>query len=89
MHLILRKLLRSCQKSTALIDKKLFSPLTITEKVQLNAHKMICKTCNSYEKQSQFIDTLIGHLFAASVSNGSIKMTEAKKLSIIESIKKA
>lgn len=89
MHIVMRMLLRTCKKSTELIDKQMFTPLTLKEKMQLQAHKAMCKTCNTYENQSKLIDALIGQWFAPNQTNGSMKLAEAKKLSIIEKLKKA
>ena len=71
------------------MDKQMISPLTLKEQMQLQAHKSICKTCNAYERQSKLIDALIGQWFAPNQSNGRMKMAEAKKLIIIEKLKKA
>jgi hypothetical protein len=34
----------------------MFTPLTLKEKIQLQAHKAMCNTCNAYEAQSKLID---------------------------------
>lgn len=67
----------------------MFTPLTLKEKMQLQAHKAMCETCNAYERQSKLIDALIGQWFAPNQTNGSMKLAEAKKLTIIEKLKKA
>jgi hypothetical protein len=89
MHIALRIMLRTCKKSTELIDKQMFTSLTLKEKIQLQAHKGICKTCNAYENQSKLMDKLIGQWFAPNQSNGSMKISKAKKFTIIEKLKKA
>lgn len=89
MHIVMRMLLRTCKKSTELIDKQMLTPLTIKEKMQLQAHKAMCETCNAYENQSKLMDKIIGQWFAPNKSNGSMKMAEAKKLTIIEKLKKS
>jgi hypothetical protein len=88
MHIVLRMLLRTCKKSTELIDKQNFTPLTLKEKIQLQAHKAMCKTCNSYEHQSKLIDALFGKWFAPNQTNGNMKIAITKKLAIIEKLKK-
>jgi hypothetical protein len=75
MHIAMRMLLRTCKKSK--------------EKIQLQAHKVMCKTCNSYEHQSKLIDALLGQWFAPNQTNGSMKMAKARKLNILEKLKKA
>lgn len=82
-------LLRTCKKSTELIDKQILTPLTLQEKIQLQAHKAVCKTCNNYEHQSKLIDKLIGQWFAPKKPNDSMKMVEEKKLTIIKKLKDA
>tara|TARA_R110002094_G_scaffold39641_1_gene52298 strand:- start:443 stop:646 length:204 start_codon:yes stop_codon:yes gene_type:complete len=66
----------------------MFTPLTIKEKIQLQAHKAMCQTCNAYEAQSKLIDALIGKWFAADSSKKSATLDEEKKNRIIEEIKK-
>ncbi|WP_339919878.1 hypothetical protein [uncultured Flavobacterium sp.] len=88
MNTVMRILLRPCKKTTELIDKQMFTPLTIKEKIQLQAHKAMCQTCNAYEAQSKLIDALIGKWFAADSSKKSATLDEEKKNRIIEEIKK-
>jgi hypothetical protein len=88
MNTVMRILLRPCKKTTELIDKQMFTPLTIKEKIQLQAHKAMCQTCNAYEAQSKLIDALIGKWFSADSSKKSATLDEEKKNRIIEEIKK-
>ena len=46
----------SCQKATGLVEKKLHFSLSFKEKLQLKIHKLMCKACHRYEKQSELID---------------------------------
>ena len=46
----------SCIQATGLIEKKLNLKLSFGEKLQLNAHKMMCKACTRYEKHSIIIE---------------------------------
>jgi hypothetical protein len=86
MRFIMKKLLNSCQKSTELIDKQLSTALTTTERMQLNAHKAMCKTCNSYEKQSKILDAALSKWL--SITNSKKGMMETtKKQNIITAIK--
>jgi len=87
MQKVMRILLKTCKKTTELIDKQMLTSLTLKEKVQLKAHKAICKTCNSYEKQSKLLDAFITKRFASSYKKMSI-LDEEKKIKIIEEINK-
>ncbi len=49
-------LLLSCLKATELIEKKFHFRLTLTEKMQLEMHKLMCKACSMYEVQSEIIE---------------------------------
>lgn len=87
MQKVMRILLKSCKKTTELIDKQMLTSLTLKEKLQLKAHKSICKTCNGYEKQSKLLDAFLSKRFANSdkiISN----LDEVKKIKIIEEIRK-
>ena len=46
----------SCLKATELIEKKIHFGLSLIEKMQLKAHKMMCDVCTNYEKQSLLIE---------------------------------
>jgi len=86
MQKIMNMMVNSCKKTTEMIDKQLFTPLTAKEKMQLQVHKSMCKTCTAYEHQSKFIDTAIGKLFTGKLKV-NIKMPEKKKNKILEEIK--
>ncbi|TDE05763.1 hypothetical protein [Flavobacterium sandaracinum] len=88
MNEVMRTLLRPCKKTTELIDKQMFTPLTLKEKLQLQAHKALCRTCNEYEKQSKLLDALIGKWFAIDSNKKMATLDEEKKIKIIESINK-
>lgn len=60
MNDLMKKLMNifflSCLKATGLIEKKLLFKLSLSEKIQLKMHKMICDACTLYEKQSITLD---------------------------------
>lgn len=85
MQKIMKMMLNSCKKTTELIDKQLFIPLTIKEKMQLQVHKSMCKTCNEYEKQSTLIDKVIANWFNGK-SKTNVKLPEERKNKILEEI---
>nr|WP_315166438.1 hypothetical protein [uncultured Flavobacterium sp.] len=88
MQKIMNMMVNSCKRTTELIDKQLFTPLTAKEKMQLQVHKTMCKTCSAYEHQSKIIDSIIGKWFTGK-SKINVKLAEDKKVKIIEEIKKA
>jgi len=58
----MNKMFLSCLKATELIEKKLLFKLSLTEKIRLTMHKMMCEACTLYEKQTRILDkALEGH----------------------------
>ena len=49
----------SCKSATEMVEKRTFTKLTLTEKIQFKIHVSICKACLSYQKQSEFIDLFL------------------------------
>lgn len=46
----------SCLKATELIEKKMHVRISLSKRMQLSAHKMMCDACTNYEKQSLIIE---------------------------------
>jgi hypothetical protein len=88
MQKLMNMMANSCNKTTELIDKQLFTSLTAKEKMQLQVHKSMCKTCNAYENQSKFIDKIIGNWFNGK-SKTNVKLTEERKNKILDKINKS
>jgi hypothetical protein len=86
-HKLLILIINSCKKTTELIDKQAFITLTITEKMQLRMHKLLCNTCRAYENQSKFIEVVIGKWFTGN-SKVKVKLSQESKTKIIDKIKK-
>lgn len=85
MNKLMKLLVNSCKIATELIDKQQLTTLSAKEKVQLHAHKAMCKTCNAYENQSKLIDTLISKWFSTDYLLHE-KLSAKKKTAIIEKI---
>lgn len=71
----------SCQKASALIDKKSLFGLSVKEKMLLNVHRCLCDACNKYAKQSKLIDKYLHDHFHTNNENKFplIKNKELKK----------
>ncbi|MBC5839154.1 hypothetical protein [Flavobacterium muglaense] len=87
MKKIMNMMVNSCKKTTELIDKQQLTSLSAKEKVQLQVHKSMCTTCNSYEKQSKLIDTVIQKWFSNKTITAE-KLPEDRKKKILEEIDK-
>lgn len=53
------RLIFSCRKATALMDKRTTVQLSLKEKLQLKFHLSICKGCRAYEKQSVILQQFL------------------------------
>ncbi|WP_264618510.1 hypothetical protein [Flavobacterium sp. 7A] len=84
----MQMLVKSCKITTELIDKQQLTPLTIKEKLQLQTHKAMCKTCSAYENQSKTIDSFITKWFGSKKSATTQKLSDEKKIDIINKIKR-
>ena len=87
MNKLMQMLIKSCKITTELIDKQQLTPLSIKEKLQLQTHKAMCKTCNAYEKQSKIMDNLINRWFNNGETQKIEKLSADKKNEIIDKIK--
>lgn len=61
MKKLMNFLMLSCQKASALIDKKNILGLTMKEKVMLKMHTSMCDFCTAYQKQSLLLDKFLEH----------------------------
>ena len=52
-------LMLSCQKVAQLIEKKLETSLSRTEKMQLSMHTKMCQSCSNYQSQQGLIDQVL------------------------------
>lgn len=88
MQKIMNMMVNSCKKTSELIDKQQLTKLTAKEKMQLQVHKSMCKTCTAYEHQSKVIDNIINKWFKGN-SKTNVKLPEERKNKILDEIKKS
>lgn len=56
------------------------SPLTFSEKTQLNAHLILCKWCMAYEKKAQFLHQALQNMVRKKEPEASIYNIDNKQL---------
>lgn len=85
-------LVLSCKKATELIEKRSMTKLNILDRIQLKMHLSMCKACNQYSKQSEFIDLAINKAMNNKAMNNKAMKTEEStsvlKSKIIDDLKK-
>ncbi len=59
---LVNSIMLSCRKATELIEKEQLVGLSFGERMQLKTHKMMCDACRNYEKQSEFIESILKKL---------------------------
>lgn len=84
MKKMMNILMLSCKKSSELIEKKLFSKLTLIEKIQLTMHTSMCDVCKSWKKQSEELDHSLKNHF-----HYHPPKDESKQESLSEEVKQA
>ena len=91
MKRILNILMLSCKTATELIEKKLQSPLSPVEKVQLFFHTSMCDACKSYQKQSKDLDAIMNkhtHTDSPGSDISSVSLSPEFKDKIISDLEK-
>jgi len=83
MHL----LFLSCFKATELIERKFHFKLSAKESLQLKLHKMMCKACTKYEKQSILIEKGISNIENIDIEEHDVEMLKLKISTKLESQK--
>ncbi len=73
----------SCKSATEMVEKSALEHFSIKEKIQLKFHLTICKTCRSYQKQSEAIDLFFKQNSAATLAKEEHDETPILKNNII------
>lgn len=74
MKKLMHLLFLSCLKATELIEKKLHSDLSTVEHIQLRMHKMMCKACTNYEKQTIILEKGLEESFKNETSRIDVEL---------------
>ena len=88
MNRLMHILFLSCLKATELIEKKLHFRLSLTEKLQLKTHKMMCDACQRYEKQSELLDRGVWSVVKEINQEDSLEDLKDKIIESLDSQKK-
>jgi hypothetical protein len=81
---MLKIFMLSCEKATALVEKRSTLGLSVLGRIRLNLHQKVCGMCQHYEQQSALIDQYIEKKIAkrevSEVDLGEVKKSILKKL---------
>lgn len=67
-----------CKDATYLMSKKEYAPLSVSEKLLLQFHKLMCKYCRRFSEQS----AKISNFFKTSAQRGNLELSAQKKQSL-------
>ena len=75
----------SCDEATTICDKNQYGEASLSEKISLNIHLLICKFCKQYTKQNTLMTQIFGkHL---SPCDGSEKLSDEAKAELEKNLK--
>lgn len=80
------KLMINCDEATAICDKSQYGEASLSEKISLNIHLLICRYCKKYTKQNSLMSNLFGKYLTP--CDGSEKLSEEEKLKLEKNLQK-
>ena len=80
------KLTITCDEATTICDKSQYGEASLSEKIQLNIHLLICKFCKKYTKQNSLMTQIFGkHLTPC---EGTEKLSDETKAELEKNLQK-
>lgn len=76
----------NCDEATAICDKSQYGEASLSEKISLNIHLLICKYCKQYTKQNSLMSQLFGKYLTP--CDGSEKLSDEVKEELEEKLQK-
>lgn len=76
----------NCDEATTICDKSQYGEASLSEKISLNFHLLICKYCKKYTKQNNLMSQLFGKYLTP--CDGSEKLSDEEKEELEEKLQK-
>jgi hypothetical protein len=70
----------SCDEATQICDKNQYGEASISEKIKLNIHLLLCKHCKAYTKQNSIITKLMGKYLDSCDTSKHLTVNEKEEL---------
>lgn len=80
------KFMINCDEATAICDKNQYGEASLSEKVRLTFHLLVCKYCKSYSNQNNLMSQIFGKYL--SPCDGSEKLSAEDKVELEKSLQK-
>jgi len=76
----------NCDEATAICDKSQYGEASLSEKISLNIHLIICKYCKQYTKQNGLMSQIFGKYL--SPCDESEKLSKEEKAELEKNLQK-
>lgn len=76
----------NCDEATAICDKNQYGEASLSEKVRLTFHMLVCKYCKSYSSQNNLMSQIFGKYLRP--CDGAEKLSAEDKLELEKSLQK-
>lgn len=76
----------NCDEATAICDKSQYGEASLSEKISLNIHLIICKYCKQYTKQNGLMSQIFGKYL--SPCDESEKLSKEEKTELEKNLQK-
>ena len=80
------KFIINCDEATAICDKSQYGEASLSEKISLNIHLIICKYCKQYTKQNGLMSQIFGKNL--SPCDESEKLSKEEKAELEKNLQK-
>lgn len=80
------KFIINCDEATAICDKSQYGEASLSEKISLNIHLIICKYCKQYTKQNGLMSQIFGKYL--SPCDESEKLSKEEKAELEKNLQK-
>lgn len=80
------KIMINCDEATTICDKSQYGEASLSDKILLNLHLLLCKCCKSYSKQNTLMSRLFGKYLTPCSDHE--KLSKEEKSALEESLKK-
>ena len=76
----------TCKQASQLISQSLDHPLSLSNRIQLRLHLLICDACSRFRKQLEQLSVALQRLRQATENDNTITLSTKAKVQIIDSV---
>jgi hypothetical protein len=76
----------TCKQASQLISQSLDHPLSLSNRIKLRLHLLICDACSRFRKQLEQLSTALQRLRQVTENDNTITLSTKAKVRIIDSV---